>query len=145
MPEVVVLYKSTKAYIREKGEKELQWYDGVRGEMLSFYGGRLGFEYKEDEYLVAMSEDERLKRGITSTYRMLPKLEDIEIVNYNKTKTTTNEKVVKKWFDDYVNYNITNAFITGSDHNGIIVSISDEEMDDFLYQAERNGIRTRRE
>jgi hypothetical protein len=31
MPEVVVLYKSTRTYIREKGEKPLQWYDGVKG------------------------------------------------------------------------------------------------------------------
>jgi len=144
MPSVVVLYKSTKTYIREKGEKPLQWYDGVKKEMLSFYGGRLGFEYKEDEYLVAMGQDERLKKGITSTYRMLPKLEDVEIINYNKTKIITNEKVVKKWFDDYVNYNITNASIIDYIDDGIIINISDDEEDDFLYQAERNGIRTRK-
>ena len=144
MPQVVVLYKTTREPLREKGEKELQWYDGLRGEMLSFFGGRLGFEYKEDEYLVAMSQDERSKMGITSTYRMLPKVEDVEVVNYNKTKTTTNEKVVKKWFDDYVNYNITNASIAGYNSDGITVIISDDEMDDFLYQAERYGLRTRK-
>jgi len=144
MPEVIVLYKTATQYIKEKGEKELQWYDGVRGEMLSFFGGRLGFEYKEDEYLVAMGKEERIKRGITSTYRILPKVEDVEVINYNKTKTTTNEKEVKKWFDNYVNYNITEASIVGFDRSGITVSVSDEELDDFLYQAERCGLRTRK-
>jgi hypothetical protein len=141
MPEVIVLYKTTREPLREKGEKELQWYDGVRGEMLSFFGGRLGFEYREDEYLVAMSQEDRVKKGISSTYRMLPKVVDVEIVNYNKMKTTTNEKVVKKWFDDYVNYNITEAYVSGWSDNGITVVVSDEELDDFFYQAHRHGIR----
>ena len=144
MPEVVVLYKIRREPTREKGEKPLQWYDSIRGEMIPFFGGRLGFEYKEDKYLVAMSHEERIKKGITSTYRMLPKVEDVEIVNYNKMKTTTNERDIKKWFDNYVNYNITEASIVGFDRSGITVSVSDEELDDFLYQAERCGLRTRK-
>ena len=142
MPQVVVLYKTIKEPLREKGEKELQWYDNVRGEMLSFFGGRLGFEYKEDEYLVAMSQEDRTKKGISSTYRMLPKVVDVEIVNYNKMKTTTNEKEVKKWFDNYVNYNITEAYVSGWSNSGLTISVPDGEMDDFLYQAERSGLRT---
>ena len=142
MPEVVVLYKTTREPVREKGEKELQWYDSLRGEMLPFFGGRLGFEYREDEYIVAMSKEDRVEKGISSTYRMLPKVVDVEIVNYNKMKTSTNEKVVKKWFDDYVNYNITEAYISGWGDNGITVVVSDDELDDFLYQAERSGLRT---
>ena len=142
MPQVVVLYETMREPLREKGEKELQWYDGVRGEMLSFFGGRLGFEYREDEYLVAMSQEDREKKGISSTYRMLPKVVDVEIVNYNKMKTTTNEKVVRKWFDDYVNYNITEAYVSGWSDSGLTIVVSNEEMDDFLYQAERHGLRT---
>jgi len=142
MSEVVVLYKSETHYNREKGEKPLQWYDSLRGEMLSFHGGRLGFEYREDEYIVSMSKEERVKRGITSTYRMLPKVEDVEIINYNKKTTVTNEKEVKKWFDSYVNYNITNASIIGFNRIGLAVNIPEDELDDFLYQAERQGLRT---
>ncbi len=142
MPDVTVLYKSEKKPVIEKGEKNLQWYDSIRGEMLVFHGGKLGFEYKEDEYIVKMSQEERTTKDITSTFRMLPKVEDVKVVNYSKTRTTTNEKVVRKWFDDYLNYNITDASIVGEYSYGITVSVSDREMDDFLYQAERNGLRT---
>lgn len=142
MPQVTMLYKTETKPIKENGEKALQWYDNVKKEMLSFHGGRLKFEYIEDEYIVKMSQEERMSKGITSTYRMLPKVEDVSIVNYCKTKTTTNEKVVRKWFNDYLNYNITNASIVEEGSQGIIVDVSDGEMDDFLYQAERNGLRT---
>ncbi len=145
MPEVTVLYQSTTKPVRENIERELQWYDHIRGELLTFRGGKLDFEYKEDEYLVAMGQEERSLRGIATTFRMVPKVGDLKVVNYNKTETTNNEKVVKKWFDDYVNYNITEASIVWSNRNSITVDVSDGEMDDFLYQAERNGLRTRRE
>jgi len=145
MPSVVILYKSKTQYNREKGENSLQWYDGLQHKMLSFYGGRLSFEYREDDYIVAMSQEDRNKRGIRSTWRMLPKVEEVEVINYNKMTTTTNEKEVKKWFDDYINYNITNAYIIGFNKIGIAASIPDIDMDDFLYQAERHGITIRRE
>jgi len=145
MPEVTVLYSFNTKPVRENIERELQWYDHIRGKLLTFKGGRLGFEYKEDEYLVAMGQEERSRRGIPNSFRMVPKIEDLEVVNYNKTQTTTNEKVVKKWFDDYLNYNITNASMVGFNRNGILVDVPEKEMDDFLYQAERNGLRTRKE
>ena len=143
MPEITILYKTRTEPVRENIDRELLWYDGLKKEMMIFYGGKLNMEYKEDEYLVAMGAEERKNKGITSTYRMLPRVVDLEIVNYNKNETTTNKIEVKKWFDNYVNYNITNAFIVGFDGDGIIVNVPEKEMDDFLYQAERNGIRTR--
>lgn len=142
MPEVTVLYKIKTGPVRENIERELLWYDVLKKEMMVFSGGKLDLEYREDEYLVGMGPAERQRRGITTTFRMLPKVEDLRIVNYNKIKTTTNEKDVKKWFDDYVNYNVTNASIVWSDRDGITVNVSDEELDDFLYQAERNSLRT---
>lgn len=143
MPEVTVLYQSKTNPVRENIERELQWYDHIRGELLTFTGGKIDFEYKEDKYLVAMGQEERSRRGIATTFRMVPKAGDLEVVNYNKTETTNNEKVVKKWFDNYVNYNITDASIVWSDKDGITVDVTEKEMDDFLYQAERNGLRTR--
>ena len=142
MPEVTVLYKLRTGPVRENIDRELLWYDDLKKEMMVFSGGQLDFEYKEDEYIIAMSKDERTEKGITSTYRMMPKAKDLKIVNYNKIKTTTNEKDVKKWFDDYVNYNITDASIVWSNRDSITVDVSDDELDDFLYQAERNGLRT---
>ncbi len=145
MPEVTVIYKVKAEPVRENINRELLWYDILKKEMMVLNGGRFHREYKEDEYLVAMSEDERREKGITSTYRSLPKVEDLKVVNYNNIKTTTNEKDVKKWFDNYVNYNITDASIVWSNRDGITIDVSEKEMDDFLYQAERNGLRTRRE
>lgn len=143
MPEVTVLYKVKTGPVRENIDRELLWYDDLKKEMMVFSGGKLDFEYKEDEYLVGMGSEERKRKGITTTFRMLPKVGDLEVVNYNKIKTTTNEKEVKKWFDDYVNYNITNASIVWSNRDGITVDVSNEELDDFLYQAERYSLRTR--
>jgi len=145
MPEVTVLYQSNTKPVRENIERELRWYDQVRGELLIFHGGKLGFEYREDDYLVEMGQEERLKRGISTTFRMIPKVENLKVVNYNKTETITNEKVVKKWFDNYVNYNVTNASIVELNRNGVTVNVSDDELDDFLYQAERHGLRTIKE
>ncbi len=143
MPEVTVLYRIKTEPVRENIERELLWYDDLKKEMMVFSGGKLDLEYREDEYLVEMGPEERQRKGITTTFRMLPKVGDLKIVNYNKIETTTNERYVKKWFDNYVNYNVTNASIVVTNGEGIIVSVSDGEMDDFLYQAERNGIRTR--
>jgi len=143
MPEVIVLYKIKTGPVRENLDRELLWYDDLKKEMMILKGGQLNLEYREDEYLVAMLPEERKSRGITTTFRMLPKVKDLEVVNYNNIKTTTNEKDVRKWFDNYVDYNVTNASIVGTNREGIIVSVSDGELDDFLYQAERNGIRTR--
>lgn len=145
MPEVTVLFNTKKEPVRENIQRELLWYDGIKSELLTFYGGQLTFEYKEDEYLVSMEPYEKVKRGITTTYRMLPKIENLEVVNYNKTKTITNEIKVRKWFDNYINYNNTNVFVINLDKQGMLVDIPEKEMDDFLYQAERNGFITRRE
>lgn len=144
MPKVTVLFDIKREPIRENIQRELLWHDGLKNELLTFYGGRLAFEYKEDEYIVNMKSEEKVKRSITTTYRMLPKVEDLEIINYNKTKIITNEIKVKQWFDNYINYNNTNVSIINLDKQGMLVDIPEKEMDDFLYQAERNGFLTRR-
>lgn len=136
---ITVLYEIKLQPVREKIQRELLWHDGLRGELLTFHGGQLDFEYKEDEYLVAMGAEERQRRGITTTYRMIPKVKDLEVVNYNKIKTTTNEKKVKKWLDDYINYSINDISIVTFDNDGLVVDVTENEMEDFLYQVERNG------
>lgn len=144
MTTVTVLYNIESKPVKENLKRELRWYDTIKQEMQIFEGGQLGFEYKEDEYLVAMGEEERKNRGITTTFRMLPKVEDLEVVNYNNVKTTDNEKEVKKWFGNYTNYNDSDATVVSSDRYGIEFNVPDKEVDDFLYNCERNGFRTRR-
>jgi len=144
MSEITVLFNTKKEPVRENIQRELLWYDGLKKELLTFHGGQLVFEYKEDNYLVGMKLDERIKKGITTTYRLLPKVKDLEVVNYSKTKTITNEEKVKKWFDNYINYNDTNVSVISLDKQGMLVNIPEKEIDDFLYQAERNGFLIRR-
>ena len=144
MPEVTIIFNVKNEPVKEKVERELFWHDGLKGELLRFFGGKLSFEYREDEYIVAMHPSERKRRGITTTYRMLPKVEDIEVINYNKTRITSNEKDVRKWFGDYLNYNITDASIIGGDRNSLTIEVSEDGIDDLLYQSERKGFRARR-
>jgi hypothetical protein len=142
MSEVTVIFDSKREPIKENIERDLKWYDHIRGEMLTFRGGELEFEYKEDDYLVKMGEEERLRRGVTSTYRMIPKPKNLKIINYNKTQIKTNKDLVKKWLKRYFSNNYDNINVISENNNGIIVSVSDKELDDFLYDAERNGFRT---
>lgn len=142
MPEVIVLYKVETGPVRENIDRELNWYDPIKQEMQIFNGGILDFKYKEDDYLISMGVEERQRRGISTTYRMLPHVKDLKVVNYNNVKTTVNKVEVKKWFDDYVNYNITNASMIGFSRGGITFDVPKKEIDDFLYQAERNGFKT---
>ena len=140
MPEVTILFKARTEPVRENIQRELLWHDDIRGELLTFHGGELGFEYKEDEYLVAMGEEERRKRGITSTFRMLPVVKDLEVVNYNKTKVIDQKEQVEKWLSRYMAYNDTNISIVADVRAGLVIDVPEEEADDFLYDAERNGI-----
>ena len=63
MAEVIVLFKVENKPVKEKVKKELNWYDIIKKEMQVFYGGKLGFEYKEDEYLISLGEEERKRIG----------------------------------------------------------------------------------
>ena len=141
MKEITALFNIRQEPVIEKINEELNWYDTVKREMVVLHGGKLGFEYKKDEYLVKMGEGERQKRGIKSTYRMLPKAVDVEVKNYNKTKIITNQKEIESWF--YSSAYINDIFIDGITEEGIIFSVPDEEVDDFCYQLERQGVNFR--
>ncbi|MHA1469102.1 MAG: hypothetical protein ACTSSP_00925 [Candidatus Asgardarchaeia archaeon] len=139
MPIITVLFRIKSEPVKENIQRELSWYDTVKQEMQVLRGGKLGFEYREDEYLVTMGEEERNKRGIKSTYRMLPKAEDLEIINYNRVKTISNRKEVERWFDNYSNYNNSSVSIVGYEYDGIEFDVPSNEADDFLYSCERRS------
>lgn len=139
MPLVSILYTIQEKPVKEKVERELNWYDTVKGEMLHFKGGKLNFRYKEDDYLVKMGVEERNRRGITTTFRMLPEVEDVEVVNYNNVVKEDNKKKVDEWFNSYVNYEDSDVTVASRDGVSVSFDVPEEELDDFLYQAERNG------
>ena len=140
MVEVLILCDIKTGYKKVKIERELNWYDPIRKELLEFKGGKLEYEYKEDPYLVKMGETERKKRGIKSTWRVVPKASPLEVVNYNKPFTETNRDFILKECKNYVNYN-EDIFITDVNNSNIVVMIEDENVNDFCYYLERKGIR----
>lgn len=139
MPLVTVLYTVKTGFVKEKIQRDLSWYDTVKKEMKVFSGGKLEFEYKKDKYIEKMKEQERKEKGIKSSYRLLPVVKELEVVNYNKVEKKSDQDKIKKWFDDYLNYSNSKAAMTGFDESGMTIQITDEETEDFLYQLERNG------
>jgi hypothetical protein len=145
MSSIRILFDIKEQSVKEKINKELNWYDNIKKEMQVFHGGQLTFEYKEDDYLIKMGKEEREKNNINSTYRLLPKVEDVEIVNYNKKNILSNKNKISKWFSDYSNYNNTEITISDEDSDGIAFDVSNEEVEDFIYSIERNNFNYMRE
>ena len=82
MSEITVLFDIKEESSKEKINEELNWYDIIKQKMLVFHGGKLAFRYKEDDYLIKMGEEERHRRGIKSTFRMLPEVEELIVDNH---------------------------------------------------------------
>ena len=139
MAEITVFFNIKKEPKKEKVNEELNWYDTIKQKMLVFHGGKLAFRYKEDEFLVKMGVVERQRRGIKSTYRMLPEVEDIEFDNHFAMITKTNQKIIENWFysSEYVN-DISIEDIT---NNSIIFEVSDNIEKDFCDDLDSNGFK----
>jgi len=113
----------------------LNWYDPIKKKMQYFEGDYLEFKYVEDEYLVAMDTSDRFKKGIKSTYRMLPVVAHIE----KKSNEESEDKRFKKFFDNYLNYNESNIVVNLGNKSGAVCMVPDDEFEDFSYQLERQG------
>ena len=136
MKQIIVTYRNRTSPSRTSVKSNLQWYDPIKKEIQSFEGGQLEFEYKEDEYLVAMGSTERNKRDIRSTFRLLPKVSELKI---RSTRGVLDDKLFVKFFDNYLNYNTSDIKINISDTNRTICDVPDEEVEDFSYQLNRHG------
>ncbi len=139
MPEITILFNIKEEPIKENIERELRWFDNIKQELRIFHGGKLSFEYKEDEYLVKMGGIERKRRGINSTYRLLPKIENLLVINYNKINKISNKKEIEKWFNTYLNYNNSEISVISSNNIGIEFNVPRNEIDDFISDCERNN------
>jgi hypothetical protein len=136
MKEIIVIYRNRNTYSKTLVKNNLQWYDPIKKEIQKFEGGQLEFEYKEDEYLVAMGADKRSNRGIHSTFRLLPKVSDLET---KSTSGVLDDKIFIKFFDDYLNYNNSSVTIDVSNLKRAVCFVPDEEVEDFGYQLNRQG------
>ncbi|MCD6436252.1 MAG: hypothetical protein J7L15_07670 [Clostridiales bacterium] len=124
--------------VKVKAKNPLYWYDPIKKEMQYFSGGQLSFEYKEDEFLLEMSDDEKLKLRITSNYRMLPKVKDMEVIQYQKV---TNEKKINDFLLDFVKNTGSGISVVSRDNKTIIFNVPDEDIDRFIDQLDRNSFR----
>ena len=136
MKQIIVTYRNRTEPSKSLVKNNLQWYDPIKKEIQSFEGGQLKFEYKEDEYLVAMGATERFGRGIRSTFRLLPKVSDLLV---RSTRGVLDNKLFVKFFDNYLNYNASSITINISDTKMSICDVPDEEIEDFGYQLNRQG------
>jgi hypothetical protein len=137
MAEITVFFNIKDEPKKEKVNEELNWYDTIKQKMLVFHGGKLAFKYKEDEFLVKMGAEERQRKGIRSTYRMLPIVEDLEVNNHFDMIRKTNQKQIESWFysSEYVN-DISVEDIT---KESIIFEVPDSMEEDFCDEIEEHG------
>ena len=136
MKQIRVMYRKRRHPSKTSIKNSLQWYDPIRKELLFFEGGQLEFEYKEDTYLTAMSEEERARKGIKSTFRLLPKVSDLKINSYSDV---LDNKLFINFFDNYLNYNTSQINVDISNDKFAVCFVPDEEYEDFSYQLERQG------
>jgi hypothetical protein len=137
MSEVTVLFKIKEEPSKEKVDEELNWYDTIRQKMLVFHGGKLSFKYMEDDFLIKMGASERQRKGIKSTYRMLPVVEDLEVSNHFKMNKTTNQKEIENWFysSDYIN----DVSLDSISDDSMVFEVPDNKEKDFREEIEEQG------
>ncbi len=136
MKQIIVTYRNRTEPSKTLVKNSLQWYDPIKKEIQRFEGGQLEFKYQEDEYLVAMGATERLNRGILTTFRLLPKVSELEI---KSTRGVLDDKKFKKFFDNYLNYNTSEVTVISDNKEIAVCSVPDGEVDDFGYQLNRQG------
>ena len=137
MSEVTVFFNIREEPSKEKINEELNWYDTIRQKMLVFHGGKLSFKYMEDDFLIKMGASERQRRGIKSTYRMLPVVEDLEVKNHFKMNKITNQKQIENWFysSDYTN----DVFVNNITDESFVFEVPDNKEKDFREEIEEQG------
>ncbi len=129
----ITIYFSIKnKSAKEKVENNLQWYDTVLKKMNTYKGGKLEFKYQKDKELE--------KLGYGNSYRMMPQVADLEVI---ALKPSSNEKAVLKWFDDFQNYRDSDSVIISKDKMGIEFDVPDNEVEEFMYECERNSFNVR--
>ena len=139
MAEITVFFNIKEEPNKEKITEELKWYDTVKQEMLFFNGGKLTFKYQEDDYLVKIGASERQRRGIKSTFRMLPEVEEVIVANYFNMIRKTNQKQIENWFysSEYVN----DIFVEDITNESIIFEVPDNLENDFFDELDNNGFK----
>ena len=123
MKQVLVLNAEREVIEKRSINRELIWYDHEKKEMLKFNGGKLIFEYAFDKDL--------------QKFRLLPVVEELF---ENKKEKKIDKDSVKNWFELYSKYNDTTAKITLPVDKGIIFEVEEKELEDFLYDLERQNI-----
>ena len=138
MANIEVIYTIKNKSIREKVNRDLQWYDNLKQEMQYFKGGQLVLKYKFDKYLDTLSEKERIKIGYKTPYRLLPEVTDLNVMAF---KSESNKDKILKFFTDYLNYNNSDISIISEDETSMNFDVPEKEIDDFSYQLDRNNFK----
>jgi hypothetical protein len=121
---VLVFNKLEAKNTKEKLERTLVWYDGEAKETLTFKGGRLDLFNKVYS---------------TKYKRFVPKVTDVFV---NKQTSIIDDRSAIKWFNKFTNYNNTKAAVIFTVYDGVVfeVPLENDDLDNFLYDLERNGL-----
>lgn len=117
---IEISIRNKRERIKEEVDRDLYWYDNIKKEMMHFKGGRLKYEYKFDKYLA--------DNGYVNHYRILPTVENLEVVKYKKV---SDYNKIKEWIKK------NNINIISEDDRSIHININDTEKEDILDEIER--------
>ncbi|NJL70397.1 MAG: hypothetical protein HC888_01705 [Candidatus Competibacteraceae bacterium] len=125
MPNVTIKPTSRLERRLEPLVVDLYWYDSDAGEMLAFSGSHLEYDYVWNAQL--------------QKYRLEPRATVVKVASHVQTKGDPQR--IKRWWNDYQNYNATNAEVVqlSSGLSNTVFDVPDDELDDFTYELERAG------
>ena len=123
MKQILVLNPEKEIITKQAVDRELIWYDHEKKKMLKLNGGKLAFEYGFDDDL--------------QKFRMIPKVEELFV---SKRERAIDKESIDTWFDLYSRYNDTTATISSHADNGIIFDVDEAEIENFVYDLERQNI-----
>ena len=119
MKTIIVNNSLKNTRVKKKVERELRWYDTEKKQLLFFTGGQLEFEHKYDD------EFEK--------YRMLPKVVDLEVTDY---ENKGNIEDIKNWAKTNLNY--SNAEVMAVSKDSVVFQVPDDEVEDFTEALDDN-------
>ena len=135
-------------FIKKPLEKEFKWYDGFYKKMRVLKGSYLVYRTIDEEYIekedgTRLSSKEASKDDLNKYKTLQESRLVVEAVTINilSPQSGKNLKKVKDWFNNYYNYNNSDASIVFEEEEYLVFSVPDNEVEEFVYNAERNNLR----
>lgn len=146
---VSVKYTEQKI-IREPVLKNIYWYDSFYKKSHNFMCSRLDYKFVEQMYIekedgnripVVHSTQEDLVKYSSNIRKANILTVEPKIYEVDVKKEISNKQKIEKWFRDWENYNHTKVDVVEEDSKEILFSVPNTELDNFIYELDRNNIK----